>query len=653
MLLLLMATGLDKALAQQSKLRYADKQYHLENYAHAAEVYEQAFQKKESYPTAVRIAESYSKMRNYDMAYSWWAKVVAFENAGRDDYYQYLLAAMQAGKGMDAENLLKDSDFEAFDFPEIDFSRLQQLQAERANIKLVSLPTINSSGSDFGTSIDEEGNIYFTSDRGTVISSTKPAIRLDAKNNIFSKEKSDLNDREYFSLYRKDTAGNISLLNILLDKALHVSDPSITSDGKLIFFTAVTGQKKGNRREDIYNFPGIYFGELNERDEVENVQSLPANNLLEYGVMHPFVDESEGRLYFSSNMPGSFGGYDIYYVAFDSEMNFGDIVNLGPQVNTAGNESHPFRQEEDFFFSSDGHAGLGGLDIFKAKYSGGEFSEVQNIGVPYNSPRDDFAYYVDPNGKTYLSSDRIGGQGLDDVYGIEDLNKKLEAKLIDCDGNPIMEDFEILLTQDGSQSEIPTKIGDSNEILADLESESNYALQIKKTGFFSIKDSTLSTIGLAEDTLRRTYTLAKIPYQLPVYIDIVYYDLDKSAIRRDAEPILDKIGELMNKYAFLDLLVASHTDSRASHEYNEKLSERRADAVKAYLARYNVDHERIRLEWFGEENLVNKCADGINCSESYHQLNRRSELVLEAFPNTLLAYELPEEFFTQRKRLVR
>ncbi|TFV91852.1 OmpA family protein, partial [Algoriphagus kandeliae] len=181
------------------------------------------------------------------------------------------------------------------------------------------------------------------------------------------------------------------------------------------------------------------------------------------------------------------------------------------------------------------------------------------------------------------------------------------------------------------------------KLTAELEPESDFSLTISKPGYFSVTDNSITTKGFEGDTVKREYKLMPIPYQLPVYVDIVYYDLDKFAIREDAKPALDKIAEIMKKYSFLDLLVASHTDSRASDEYNIKLSNNRAKAVTEYMAQYNIAADRIRLEWFGESQLVNDCGNGVPCSEANHQLNRRSELVLEAFPDPTVQYDIPAE----------
>ncbi|AFL84011.1 outer membrane protein/peptidoglycan-associated (lipo)protein [Belliella baltica DSM 15883] len=641
--LLFLGTGLRELHAQSALLRYADKQYSLDNYQHAAEVYEQAYAKKEKHQTARQIAQSYDKIRDYEKANEWWAKVVKFEEADREDYYEYLLSSYLVNSGeVEMEALLEGSDFTADDFPEIDAQKMKTLYSERANLKLVPVAGVNSSGSDMGMSVDRNKNMYFASDRGAVTPTEKPAIRLDL-NNIYSEEKYDFNDREFFRIIRKDTSGNLTELNTGNEEVLHFSDPSFMHEKGLMFYTVTRRITKAKKTPEFAVGTEIYYSKIDESGMMSEHQAMPFNAATKYGVMHPFVDEEAKRIYFSSDMSGGQGGFDLYYVSYDEDLNFGTPTNLGSEINTGKNESHPYRVGDKLYFSSNGHPGLGGLDVFKADYSESQIGNVTNMGAPINSNRDDFAYSITEEGKRYLSSDRTGGQGLDDIYSIEALNKKLIARVKDCDDNMITESFTAILTEKDNRGTIETTRGADGSLNADLNPESNFELKISKKGYFSIYDNTLSTVGLEAETLEREYRLAKIPYQMPVYVDIVYYDLDKSVIRTDAEPTLDKLGELMQKYSFLDLRVASHTDARASDEYNEALSQRRADAVLEFLNKYNIGKERVRAEWFGEEKLTNDCGDGVPCPEPDHQLNRRSELVLEAFPDPDKDYELPKE----------
>ncbi|WP_373493594.1 OmpA family protein [Aquiflexum sp.] len=642
-LVVLMGLSPHFVAAQNRQLRYADKQLELENYQHAAETYEKAYQSRARYTTAKKAAETYQLIQNYEKSFQWWETVVSSEEAERSDYYNYLVAAIKVGKGDQIGEILNATSFEEYDFPEIDFQMVRQMSDIKPKVKLVPVDGINSDGSDFGIQTDNEGIKYFSSDRGPVTPTEKKAIRLDAKSKLYSTEKSSFNNREFFSIYKSDQDGNISKVISDLPDALHVSGPSLMESKGIIFYTVFRDidRIKGNREYEINS--EIYFSKVSETGNLLDSKAFPLNDFVNYGVQNPFVDEGSKRIYFASDMPGGFGGFDLYYVTYDEDLNFGEPVNLGSVVNTSQNESHPTVHENTLYFSSRGHAGIGGMDIFSANISENEFQNVRNLGVPYNSPRDDFGYYVSTEGKRYLSSDRIGGLGLDDIYLVEDLFKMLIARVIDCDGNIISEAFESSLSIVDDMAMIPTMRNEKGELTAELEPERKFQLNISKKGYFSISDSTLSTVGFEGDVLEREYRLAKIPYNLPVVVDIVYYDLDKSKIRNDSEPVLDKMAELMNKYDFLDLAVASHTDSRASDAYNKALSQRRADAVKEYLSKFGIPGNRVRVDWFGEEKLINDCGDGVPCPETKHQLNRRSELVLEAFTDKDREYDFPKE----------
>ena len=641
---LLMILSYNQASGQNHILRYADKQYSLQNYQHAASEYQRAFEKKERYSTAKLIAESYREIRDYSRALEWWEKTVGFEEAKRDDYLEYIRAAyLSLGSKANIKELLAESRFNESDFPEIDFKYIETLYKSRSELELVPVDGVNSVDSDFGSVFDKDGNLYFTSDRGEAIPNSKAAIRPDL-NNIYSKERYDFNDRSFFKLYRKDSSGNLTVMDLGNPEVLHFSDASFLHRQRLMFYTVTRSIRKAKRNRDFAVGAEIFYSKVDSLGKLHDHVPLEINDAVNYGVMHPFVDESAGRLYFSSDMPGGYGGFDLYYMEFDSEMNFGTPVNLGDEINTDKNESHPFVAGDWFYFSSNGHPGIGGLDIFRISNKSGELKGLENMGIPYNSNRDDFAYTISPGGKPYLSSDREGGMGLDDIYSILELKKRLLARVVDCDGELFAESFDAVLTDLGKNEVLPINKEKVGELRAGLSPESNYDIKISKKGYFNVHDNTLNTVGMEGEILERTYRLAEIPYQTTVYADIIYYDLDKYFIKETEKPVLDKIGELMAKYDFLDLKVSSHTDSRASHTYNENLSKNRADAVSDYLKQYNVGEDRIRSVWYGEEKLTNDCGDGVPCPKWEHQLNRRSELVLEAFSDPNRQYDLPKEF---------
>ncbi|WBL42990.1 OmpA family protein [Algoriphagus halophytocola] len=637
--------SLGTAEAQKSKLRYADQQMELMNYQHALEVYEEAYAKKPTYGTSKKIAEAQDILRDYDSSYAWWKTTVGYEEADYGDYAQYLRSAQLSGNMEEAAGMLSEKGVDADSVPGV--PELLTVASKR-KVKLEPAEGLNSEGSDFGLSKDGKGNSYFVSDRGGSYPSEMPGLRIDGRNQYFSEEKNDFTDREYFSVYRRDSTGTISEVVSNVPDTYNFSDPSYDKEQGVLFYSVTRGIKKVKKENQITVQPEIYYSRLNQDGVLEGFTPVPFNDSIGYAVMNPFVDGEAQRLYFTSDMPGGQGGYDLYYSEYDGEMNFGPPVNLGPEINTEGNESHAFRREDKFYFSSTGHQGAGGMDVFQADYTPSQFSNVQNMGIPVNSLADDFAYRIiegeDGKTETYLSSNRKGGMGLDDIYTIQDVYKQFLARVIDCEGVVITDSYLATLRDKTQNGNVETQRNGKGELTAELEPESDFGIVISKPGYFSISDESITTKGFEGDTVRREYTLTPIPYQLPVYVDIVYYDLDKFVIREDAKPALDKLGEIMGEYPFLDLIVASHTDSRASDEYNITLSNNRAKAVTEYMAQHNITADRIRLEWFGEQELVNDCGNGIPCSEDAHQLNRRSELTLEAFPDPSRQYEIPESF---------
>jgi len=630
-----------EANAQSRLLRYADKHYNLENYLKASDAYKRAYGKKPKYTTAQNLANTYEKFGSYEEAHQWWATVVGFEKSTKNDYSRFLSSAIKVGKWNEVDQLLENEGYTASDFPELNIAGIRALMETPSILELSSVDLINTDASEFGISVDNFGNTYFSSDRGPSGNVDPiPSLILDAKNDVFSKEKSNINEREFYKIYRKNEDGIVSKVSTDLADALHINDPYFSTELDLIFYTAFLGKTKIKGRKNFVNYAGIYFGKINEAGNITASKPFKFNDQLAYGVMNPFVDIQAKRLYFASDMPGGLGGFDIYYSEFDDNLNFSAPVNLGPLVNTTHNESHPSVYDNKFYFSSRGHPGLGGMDLFVGDYINGNVDNIRNMGLPYNSIRDDFYFIVSNDGNTYISSDRNGGRGLDNIYTVKELFKVLKVLVEDCNGEIITEfDSQIV---DNSNNTIETELTEEGVLVAGLNPDTEYALKIGKKGYFGISDSTLTTVGFEGDTLVRRYKMAAIPYKSKLFTDNVYYDFDKSNIRDSEKPTMEKIGNLMVENPHSVLYVSSHTDSRASNAYNEALSEKRAGSVNEYLTALGISPDRIKLEWFGEDKPVNDCGDGVPCPESNHQLNRRSELTLTAFVDKGMQYELPE-----------
>ncbi|GGF20262.1 cell envelope biogenesis protein OmpA [Echinicola rosea] len=629
------------ANAQYSLLRYADQQKTQMNYKVAAEVYEKAYEKRPTYTSAQNAAFCHSKNNEYDLSIEWYKKAFAFSGEYTDeDITGFLDAALAIGQREEILDYLSENRITDKEHKPVNYKPVSKTGGEDP---VKYLGDINSVAADFILDKDANGNRYFVSDRGEKLDdgARVKKLRFDAKNKMYGEEIYEWTGRDYLKIYRQDAEGNIHAVNTKGSGFMHVSDPSVvTVEGVDYMFFSVTRDLKDEvKSRDFEIQPELYYGAINKDGRLLFAQPFPRNSPLKYGLITPFADQETSRLYFASNMEGGYGGYDIYYVTYYKEGDrfiFSAPANLGERINSKSNERDPFAYKGKFYFASDGHSGYGGLDIFSARSLTGEvFGQAVNMGEKVNSVSDDFAYRQYGDEEIYISSNRKGEEGLDDIYQLLPARRKLLAKVMDCDGN-VLENAPVVLHQiDGDSVEWKRK--EEGTFLADLSAEQNYEIKIDLEGYFPVYDKSISSVGLDSGTIKRTYYLAKIPAADIAITEIIYYDLDRSLIRRTEHDILDDVVEVMKMYPRLSLDVSSHTDSRATDRYNQRLSKSRAKSVEDYMVGKGIPKERINVNWFGEGRLAVDCPDGKDCSEDQHQLNRRSELVLKVAVDDWLA----------------
>ncbi|KAB1154927.1 OmpA family protein, partial [Flavobacterium luteum] len=337
-----------------------------------------------------------------------------------------------------------------------------------------------------------------------------------------------------------------------------------------------------------------------------------------------------------------YGQSDIWKVAINEDGSFGTPENLGVTINTEGKESFPIiTNENELYFATDGHPGLGGLDIFMSRMNAdGSFKAPINIGAPANSPQDDFAYLIDTKTrKGFLTSNRDGGKGYDDIYKFLETRKLvceqvLSGIVTDLETGEILANTKVTLFDD--------KFNTIKEVFSDDKGFYTFEVECGKSYYIRAEKELYETKEL-KVTIPTSNGKTDFPIQLekkvkPVTvgddlakafgIKIIYFDLDKWNIRPDAALELEKILDVMKQYPTMKIDVRSHTDSRQTHKYNEKLSDRRAKSTMAWLVTNGVDASRLIGKGYGETLLVNKCADGVKCSEEEHQANRRSEFII-------------------------
>ena len=351
-----------------------------------------------------------------------------------------------------------------------------------------------------------------------------------------------------------------------------------------------------------------------------------------YSVKNPSVSADGKTLYFASDMPGGYGLYDIYKAAINEDGTLGEAVNLGQKVNTEGQEMFPFISSNGtLYFSSNGHLGLGGLDVFHTKEIDGKMAPIRNVGVPVNGNADDFAFIIDEEtGEGFVSSNREGGIGSDDIYAIKKLQPLCDvlitATVIDAKtGDPLNATMVSMYDTEGNK--ILSKVSNSDgtvEFIVECGTDSE--LEVTMDGYESNK---VTVDGTEEEEVAVSIPLTPIEEIIEedrVVLNPIYFDFDKSNVTAQAAFELDKLVQIMTKYPELVISATSHTDSRGSASYNERLSDRRAKTTVQYVVSKGIDKSRITGEGKGENELKVNC--GSNCSEEEHQMNRRSEFII-------------------------
>ena len=357
-----------------------------------------------------------------------------------------------------------------------------------------------------------------------------------------------------------------------------------------------------------------------------------------YHVKHTAVSPDGKTLFFASDMAGGMGQFDIWSAPINDDGSVGEATNLGQKLNTEGQEMFPFVSSDNtLYFSSDGHLGLGGMDVFFAKLVDGKVGPIRNVGIPVNGNADDFAFSIDnETDEGFVSSNREGGAGSDDVYAVKVLQPICDVLVTvtvkDSETGLILAGASVNVL-DSEGNVLGTKItSDKGEVNYIIECNTDLSLSATMEEYES---GTGSIEGTSEEEVSTEILLDPIDEIIlanKVLLNPIYFDFDKSNITAQAAFELDKLVQLMNKYESIVLRAESHTDTRGSSTYNQSLSERRALTTAQYVISKGIEASRITGIGMGESTPVNDCGSG--CSEEEHQMNRRSEfIILEGNPN--------------------
>jgi len=466
----------------------------------------------------------------------------------------------------------------------------------------------------------------------------------------------DWNDKPFLDIYllKNGDESKATKFNSKVNTKFHESTAVFTKDGSTVYFTRNNYTNNDLERDSQgVNRLKLYRGTL--RDDSWKIIELPFNSH-EYSVAHPALSVDESTLYFASDMPGGKGLSDLYKVSINGD-DYGTPVNLGDGINTEGRETFPFISADNkLYFASDGHVGLGGLDVFASEINEneGRLGKVFNLGKPINSTQDDFTFIINSEtGLGYFASNREGGKGDDDIYSFNatkftpdspefsNCSQTVKGEVRDENTNLILAEASVYL------------LNNSNDVLAETVSAADgsfefpvncvqgYCVRSVKDGY-TTAEKCFATGNKLDDNFNKTLFMAKginLGSTTPAGVgaDLVkilglnpiYFDLDKDFIRPDAEIELRKVIAVMELYPNMKIDVRSHTDSRSPDDYNIDLSKRRARQTINYLVeRGGIASSRLTGDGYGETRLMNKCSNGVACSESEHQLNRRSEFII-------------------------
>ena len=616
------------AFAQGSKLNKADKKYDKYSYIDAIEIYEKVAEK------GYKSAELFEKLGNayyfngeLDKASKWYGELFALNQEVDSEYYFRYAQALKAEGNYEKSNQYmelfaqKTNDTRAKLFQE-NKDYLTDIDAVSGKYTM-DKTDINSEFYDYGPTFFGK-QIVFTSSR--------------SEGNQYSKihewTKQNFTDLFVASIDNEGKLGSVENFSKTVNTKYNESSPVFTKDGKTMYFTRNNyNDGKKRKSDDKVIMEKIYKAEL-INGEWTNVKELPFSND-NYKTAHPALSPDEKTMYFASDMPGSFGNSDLYKVSIDSNGNFGSPENLGPTINTEGRETFPFVDaDNNLFFASDGHPGLGGLDIFEAKSANNSFEKPVNVGKPLNSPMDDFGYITNKDGLGFFSSNRDGGTGFDDIYTFTVCTHTLSGLITDVDTKEILPNAKVILFDDKMNKISETTSSDKGAYSFKIECNKKYYVRAAKEEYETTEKSfgpvTKTGESKLDIELKRNIFPVEVGTDLAKILDvsIIYFDLDKWNIRPDAAEDLEKIIAVMNQYPNMSIDIRSHTDSRQTHKYNELLSDRRAKSTLEFMVKNGINRNRLTAKGYGETQLVNNCSDDIPCSEAEHQKNRRSEFIV-------------------------
>ncbi|HEX7366153.1 MAG TPA: OmpA family protein [Pelobium sp.] len=614
----------------------ANKYYDKYDYKYAVEIYKKVMEKSPTLEVAEKLANCYRFINNSVEAEKAYATVLTFPGFNPINYIYYADALKENGKYEQAkrsyltyaERVPAQSDEAVKLANSCDAARIW-LENPNVNIQVINEEGFNTKYAEFSP-IPYKNGFIFVSDREFV----------KQVNDSKSPKIYGWTGNPYLKLYQAENMDSVFNGNMKLtlmpgeiNDNYHSGPATLSADGNTLYFTkaGLTSVEEKPKRGKEVVFKKAIFYSTKQNGVWTQAVAFPFNKPFEYSLEHPASSPDGNILYFASDMPGTLGGLDIFY---SEKLGNGWSVpkNCGPAINTKYDEVFPtVRKDGTLFFSSKGHITIGGLDIFSAKGAKDSWTEAENLKSPINSSKDDFGiYYFDDNLTGFLSSNRSGGKGADDIYQFTERPKEkffaVEGQVVKkTDGLPL-EGVKVVLVNKGNGTEKTAFSDESGAFRFDLDAETDYLVRGDIDKYFNRQQGEISTKGATQSTVYNVkFEVEKGEEAYLVRLNNIYYDFDKYNIRKDAEPELQKVLNFMKTTPNVNIELRSHTDSRGKAAYNMELSKKRAMSAEKYLLKGGAAKERLTAHGYGETQLLNKCADGVKCTAAEHQLNRRTE----------------------------
>ncbi len=622
-ILLLIAVSTTIVSAQNSKTKKADNLYERLAYTDAATAYQKVLKKGNAdLYVFERLANCYYFINDTKKAETFYKRVAKSKDANPEAIYNYAQSLKANGKFSDYNTWMKKfaaskpNDTRVREFMK-NPNYIPKIMEDMARYTATNMEGLNSEYSDFGGVMFGK-DFYFASGRNT------------------SRKTYQWNEEPYLDIYNAtDVGGTIkdaTLLNGDVNTKYHESNAVLSADGKRMYFDRNDFfEGDYDKSENGINQINLYYAEKIDGKGWSGVVSAAFNNN-EYSTGHPALSPDGKTLYFVSDMPGGKGGSDIYMVAISADGSLGTPKRLGDNINTEGKELFPYMDSNGtLYFSSNGHLGIGGLDVFYAEAQGDDFGAVNNLGNGVNSPADDFAYKYNPTTQEgYVSSNREGGLGSDDIYMVKAVEIPCEVtiavQVIDENSNAAIPGARVDL-YDTMGNRLSTKTSNAEGMVSfKAACDQEHEIQAVLTDFESNAGKVASANNEKISAIIALKPIEEIIVEDKIVLNPILFDLDKSNIKAQAAFELDKVVSIMNKYPNLVIAVGSHTDSRATDAYNLTLSEARAQSTVQYIISKGINAKRISGKGYGETQPKVSCED--SCSEAEHQVNRRSEFAI-------------------------